>query len=352
MLGRKKKTETELYTYLSNKTKAYACTASDAVEVCKDLTCTACGLTDLHLRNEDGYDPRKLVIDCIDRAPNESRTDAHRVGNIQPLCYMCNAMKNNVTNHFFTTQLIPYLKGMSDLDLSNMKYTKVGDTLDGQTAKFINTLITHDNSYTGKKWEWLDEQYNKQNSFDAIFNKFPIIFSSQHRFICSASVDQVVSNRPEHGFQLLPLFMNFAKSTMSSERLVEEFVIRGFFSPNHTSRVLLPPNYYDTSYIVKNMGVSGARRARLAKKRTYVMSEEQKQAISNAKKGKPNLKARKVLHLVATPVGDPTTEHHFSTYFEAIDSLRLPKGVGTNIQAVTKPNTSNKTAYGYIWKEL
>lgn len=342
---------TDLRRYLADKTKRYACSVDDAVKVCEYRTCAACGLTDLNLRNEYKYDPRKLVIDCIQpfstaEDAKTRRRENHCKENIQALCFMCNSMKHNATAEKFM-KLISFLKGDSDLDLRNENFVRIGTNVSKKQSKFMNMFRVHDPTIQNAQ-EIAKHLFEKQDKMDAVFAKFPIAFFKD-RSIFSCSVDQIVPHHPEHGFQLLPLFMNFAKGAgLSNETLKMEFEARGFLKANHDKHVLLPDDYQMTSYTLCNIGVTGHARRKLAKGHSGMKrNTEVCKKISSAKKGKPNLKGRREMRLFAIC---KKTQHRSGpfTYFEdAISELRLSKHAAGNIMVVLSGKW--KYAYGYEW---
>lgn len=339
----------DLRAFLASKCKSYSCSTDDAMIVSRDRTCVACGLTNLNLRNENPYDPRKLVIDCIDRNPGESYREAHRRDNIQCLCFMCNAMKNNVSNDKFL-QLVAYLKGESDLDLSDLSFQKIGTKVsEGPQHRFHNTLRFHDPTIK-HPWLHVSKLFEYQSGVDAIFNKVPLLFTTG-RSIFNCSVDQIKAGDHTHGFQLLPLFMNFAKSTMTNEEVRMEFEARGWLKSSHTKKIILPMDYAEKSYVLKNMGKSGIQRRSLAlNNKRKKLSRHHCEAISKRKRGKINMQNRRKMILVAIPktpfYGPP---NRFNYYEEAIRDLGLSKFAASNICMCLQGKLH--TAYGYRWED-
>jgi hypothetical protein len=342
------KCHTDIRRYLADKTKRWKCGVDDALLVAKDRTCNICGLTNLNLRNSEPHDPRKLVIDCIQRNEGESRRDAHRAGNIQCLCFMCNMMKNDVSFDVFGN-LISFLKNDSDLDLSNIKFQRVGETTRGglHLSRYVQMIRKHDSS-SKDHWLILSELYQQQNGMDAVFHKFPILFIEEKRTIFNCSVDQITPGNHLDGFQLMPVFMNYAKITNSIDEMKSEFTARGWLLPEHNKRVILPEDYYETSYIVQNMGKSGFERRKLAKGNNGIQhTQERKNNISKAKKGKANLKGRRKMKLIATPNDKTKPILTFNHWSEAVEQWKLPEKAANNIHSCAKGKL--KSAYGYKW---
>ena len=341
---------TDIRRYLADKTKKYACSVDDAVKVCESRTCAACGLTGLNLRNEDQHDPRKLVIDCI--KPFSTAEDAktrrrenHCKENIQALCFMCNAMKNNATAETFM-KLIRFLKGEADLDLRNEVFVPIGTNVAKKQSRFMNMFRVHDPTINNAQ-EVARHLFHEQGQMDAVFSKFPLVFF-RCRSLFSCSVDQIVSAHPECGFQLLPLFMNLAKGVLSNETLKEEFCARGFFREGHDKHVLLPIDYHTTSYTLCNLGLTGHVRRKLAKGHTGMKrSLETREKLSAIKKGKPNLKCRREMRLFAICKKTRQKSGPFKYFEDAISELGLSKQAGSNITSVLSGKW--KYAYGYEW---
>jgi hypothetical protein len=146
----------------------------------------------------------------------------------------------------------------------------------------------------------------------------------------------------------MPVFMNYAKSTNSIDELKSEFTARGWLLPEHNKRVILPEDYYETSYIVQNMGKVGMERRKLAKGNNGIQhTEERKFNISKAKKGKANLKGRRKMKLIATPNDKTKPILTFNHWSEAVEQLKIPEKAASNIHSCA--NGKLKSAYGYKW---
>ena len=306
-------------------------------------------MTDLHLRNSDPCDPRKLTIDCIERKEGESRREAHRGDNIQCLCYMCNQLKNDMPNADFL-RLIAYLKGECDLDLSDAPFQRI-NTVIGEAGRhsFQNTLRFHDPTIKDP-WLHVSKLYQDQSGVDELFGKFPLIFITRgSKFACS--VDQIVSGDHTQGFQLLPVFMNFAKATLTNAQVRDEFHARGWFLPTHATNVILPKDYHEHSYILANMGVIGLKRRRLALNgKGLKRSAEFGEKISQSKKGKANINGRRRMLLVAIPLpplhGPPL---RFDYYCDAVNYFGLQSRAASNISSCVLGKL--KSAYGHKWED-
>jgi len=257
-------------------------------------------------------------------------------------------MKNDVSPDVFDS-LVSFLKNEKDLDLSNMKFQRVGETTKGglHLSRYIQMIRKHDPS-SKDQWQDLSKLYKHQNGMDVVFHKFPILFIEEKRTIFNCSVDQITPGNHMDGFQLMPVFMNYAKSTNSIVELKSEFTARGWLLPEHNKIVILPEDYYETSYIVKNMGKSGFERRKLAKGNNGIQhTQERKNNISKAKKGKANFKGRRQMNLIATPIDPTKSILTFNHWSEAVEQLKLHKNAASNI--CSSANGKNYSAYGYKW---
>ncbi len=345
--------------FLQDRVKNYACTIEDAMAVAESRTCAGCGLTNLNLSSSEQYDPRRLSIDCIDRADDESRYDAHRAGNIQCLCLLCNLMKHEAKNSTYRAS-IAYLRGEADLDLTRDEFCRVGTQVCAGKTSTPGTQFTGSFSRHGIKtdhWVVAKRLYDHQHGRDAIFHTFPILFGliddrPKHCNIFAGSVDGIISGDDAAGIQLLPWFMNAAKSTLTVDELREEFRVRNWLQSDHNRQVLIPPDYYETCYIYRNLGVSGHARRKLATGHVGMKrSRETREKMSALKRGRPNVNGRRHMVLVAIPKLAYGPPNKYDSIPDAVEKLGLTKYAGSNIATCVKHPDKTPSAYGYVWED-
>lgn len=242
----------------------------------KTLTCTYCNLDKLTLCSGDGCEPCKLSIDAMH--PERG----HVIDNLVGCCWMCNRMKNTMPYQEWIT-LLSFLKGETKiLDWSNKKYVKNLDYV-SKTYKFSPwSTLNAENQLMfierNSAKEYFRRVYTTQNGKDALFNLFPLI-SFMEDDKTNVSCDKINCN-DNTAWQLLPLFINYAKSTLTNEQLVHEFQKRNFLLNIPELSVILPDTYYEDSAFIDRMNGKRTGKGHFGMKR----SDETRKRISEAKK--------------------------------------------------------------------
>lgn len=304
----------------------------------QDLICQYCGTENLQLCSEDNCEPNKLSIDA--KQPGD-----HSIENLMGCCWLCNRMKND-SSYEEWMKLLRFLKGDDKiLDLSSIKYVKK-DVLVSQEYSFRPwCCLNAENPDMFKKRDSARkhflELFKKQNGKDGIFGVFPLVmFTNRH--LLNVSCDKIDPTKNTK-WQLVPVFLNYAKSFYSNERLVQEFKKRNFLQSIEELSVKLPEDYKTMAAFYDRL--NGKRTGKGNK--GQVRSEEFKQKCSDIKTGKnmgsDNVRSRPVIS---------TDRHGIKTEYnglcEAARALKLPIRASSNISSCASGKL--KSAYGYKWE--
>lgn len=343
---RKIKEQQDLKAYISSKIKSYKkepynLKTEDVFEKCKSKKCYYCDTEELLLRNKKPF-PNTLTIDAME--PKKG----HILENIVPCCLFCNRMKNNC-NYDDWIKLLNFLKGNNkSLDLSNIEYTKITDSISKKYKKIAFHTLMSENK---EKYSNLEESrkeflklYEQQNKKDSIYNLFPIIMTSANNLL-NASCDRIISGNSNY-YQIIPLFMQYAKNDLSQDEFKSNMKIRNYLNWNLSdANIIIPNEYYKDSYFINKMLKIKNRfgKGNNGKK----ASEETKRKISISKigknTGKNNPKSKKIKSI---DINGLEKEYENSCY--AVKELSLIKSASSNILSCA--NGKLKTAYGYKWE--
>jgi len=243
----------------------------------KDLICQYCGIENLQLCSEDNCEPNKLSIDA--KNPGD-----HSIDNLIGCCWLCNRMKND-SSYDEWMKLLNFLKGDNKiLDLSNYNYVKK-DILVSKEYKFTPwSTLNAENSdmfkekYSSKKH--FIKLFNEQNKKDSIFGLFPLVMLTARNLlnISCDKIDPTINTE----WQLIPIFLNYAKSIYSTERLIIEFKLRNFLQNTEELSVILPKEYEKMSAFYDKINGKRTGKGNLGR----ICSKETKIKISKAKLGK------------------------------------------------------------------
>ena len=85
---------------------------------------------------------------------------------------------------------------------------------------------------------------------DNIFNLFPLVFFDTKNLF-NVSCDRIVPKTPE--WQLLPLFLNYAKMEMNIEQFMEALKKRNFLQNTINQKVIIPDQYRENSYFIDKL---------------------------------------------------------------------------------------------------
>jgi hypothetical protein len=323
--------------------KEYNLNADEIIEKVpgiKDLICQYCGTKNLQLCSDDNMACNKLSIDA--KNPGD-----HSIDNLIGCCLMCNRMKNDSPYEEWI-KLLNFLKGNNNiLDLSNYEYVKK-DTLVSTEYSFKPwSCLNIENSEMfkdkGSSKKHFIELFNNQNKKDSIFKLFPLVMLTRNNLL-NISCDKIIpSNNTE--WQLIPVFLNYAKSIYSTDRIILEFKNRNFLQNTEELSVILPIDYEEMSAFYDKL--KGNRTGKGQKGMKH--SDEFGKKISQAKKGK-NLGADNVRSKPIISIDKSGNSIEYAGASEAVRKLGLPIRAVTNISscALGKLNT----AYGLKWSYL
>jgi hypothetical protein len=308
----------------------------------KSRTCTYCNLEELSFRSDDGCEPCKLSIDAM--YPEHG----HVLDNLVGCCWMCNRMKHTM-DYVEWMELINFLKGTTDiLDCSNKSYVSIDDSVSElHRFKPWNTLNVENKELFEEKnssKSYFLELYNSQNRKDSLFNLFPLVLFDRNNKL-NVSCDKIDCN-DNTKYQLLPFFLNLAKSTLSNQELLEEFKKRSFLLNLENKQIILPENYNKNSIFINKLilnkrvgkGHNGMKR-----------SDQVKKNISESKKGK-NMGANSSRSRKIVCIDTNNIRTIYMGISEAARMLNLPVRAPSNISNCALGRA--ETAYGYKWKFL
>ena len=234
--------------YISNKIKRYDLNTDDVLEQVpgiKERTCVYCGLDNLLIESCDSNNPSILSIDA--KIPGN-----HSINNIVCSCWFCNRMKHTM-NYDDWIELLDFLKGNTDLlDYSTKNYVSVNESISKLHRFKPWYTLNHENkelfNVKNSNKSYFLELYKKQNEKDALFNLFPLVLFDRNNKL-NVSCDKINCN-DNTKYQLVPLFLNLAKNTLSNEQLLEEFKKRNFLQNKQNLQIILPEKYYTDSIFI------------------------------------------------------------------------------------------------------
>lgn len=342
---RKIKEQQNLKAYISSKIKRYKkepynLKTEDIIEKCKNNKCYYCEINLISRRNN--CSPNTLTIDAME--PKKG----HIIENIVPCCWFCNRMKNNY-NYDDWIKLLNFLKGNNkSLDLSNIEYTKITDSISKKYNKIAFHTLMSENK---EKYPNLEEArkeflklYEQQNKKDSIYNLFPIIMTSANNLL-NASCDRIIAGNSNF-YQIVPLFIQYGKNDLSQDEFKTNMKIRNYLNWNLSdANIILPNEYYEDSLFINKLLKTNNRfgKGHNGMKR----SEETKKNISISKIGKNtggnHFRSKKIKSIDSNGL---EKEYENSSY--AVKELALLKTACNNILSCA--NGKLKTAYGYKWE--
>jgi hypothetical protein len=152
------------------------------------------------------------------------------------------------------------------------------------------------------------------------------------------------------GYQLVPVFLNWAKNTLTNDELKKEFADRGFLQTTN-KKVLLPPDYDEKSYFDQTYHTAG--KSSLAKGRKGQancqesidkMKQTKKEQRENGTSIGKNSKLSKPIKMMT--LSEP---HEVLQTFESLGlaATHVNGRIG-NISSAA--NGRLKTAYKYKWE--
>lgn len=341
---RKQKEREDLKSYISAKIKKYKkppwnLKTEDVAELCKDRKCHYCDI-DLILREEQPQH-NTLTIDA------KECDKGHVISNIVPCCLFCNRMKNTYPYDQWSI-LLKFLRGeIAILDLSDIKYTKIDQRLENEYTKTAYHTLWHENKVKYRTKEDAREGflslYKKQNGVDSIYNIFPIIVTTQNHLL-NASCDQVIASDPDE-HQIIPLFMNYAKSDTSTEDFKNYMKMRNYLTWDLSkASIILPLTYYEDSYFINKLFKT---KNRFGVKNITDWTPERRQKLSESKTGKclgaDNKKSKPI-----KSIDLQGNEKVYANSRCAAEALGLQSKAFTNIWSCA--NGNGNTAYGLKWE--
>ena len=208
-----------------------------------DCSCNWCGLSDLDFADNNIQNPNKLTIDSINPPYHNKFED------LVPSCLMCNRMLND-SNLKERHNLINYLTGKNDLDLSNLTYSECDKKIIDKQRNPWDTIKQERNLKTSREAKSLFiELYNNQHEKSNILYNYPIFYFKNSIYSCSC--DRIVPKNNEN-YQLIPLFLNYAKNNLSQDEFLIELEKRNYLN-NKNVKVILPDNYLNNSYFINKI---------------------------------------------------------------------------------------------------
>jgi hypothetical protein len=338
----KKNKKSILRNYISDKLKKYDLKTDevmDQVQGLKERSCVYCGLGNLLIDSDTTNNPSILTIDA--KIPGE-----HTINNIVCCCLFCNRMKHTM-DYIDWMELLNFLKGTTDiLDYSDKSYVSINDSVSKlHRFKPWNTLNLENKELfqekNSSKSHFL-ELYNSQNRRDSLFNLFPLVLFDRNNKL-NVSCDKIDCN-DNAKYQLIPLFLNLAKNTLSNQELLEEFKKRSFLLNLENKKIILPENYNKNSIFINKLilnkrvgkGHNGMKRSAQVKKN-----------ISESKKGK-NLGVNSSRSRKIVCIDTNNIRTIYMGISEAARVLNLPVRAPSNISSCALGRA--KTAYGYKWE--
>jgi hypothetical protein len=332
----------KLHEYICTKIKKwkkeYNFNAEEIIEKVsgiKNLTCQYCGLQNLELWSNDANACDKLSIDAMN--PGN-----HNIENLLGCCWLCNRMKND-TPYNEWMKLLSFLKGTTTcLDLSHHTFSSKYEYI-SKTYKFEPWVtLKNENPDMFKNFNEAKEHFKKlyiqQNGVDGIFQLFPLVLFTQ-RNIFNVSCDKI-DPYCNTEWQLVPCFLNYAKSNYSTQHIINEFQKRNFLKDTKKLSIILPDNYNETSVFYAKVfenkkyygkGANGIKR-----------NEEVRKHISESKKGN-NYRSKPVIS-----IDKDGNEMKFISLTEACKYYDI-KISGTGSISLCA-HGKQKTAYGFKWK--
>jgi hypothetical protein len=218
-----------------------------------NCSCNWCGLSDLDFADNNIQNPNKLTIDSINPPYHNKFED------LVPSCLMCNRMLNDI-NLKDRLNLINYLTGKNDLDLSNLTYSEYDKKIIDKQRNPWDTIKQERNLKTSKEAKSLFiELYNNQHEKSNILYNYPIFYFKNSIYSCSC--DRIIPKNNEN-YQLIPLFLNYAKNNLSQDEFIIELEKRNYLN-NKNVKVILPDNYLNDSYFINK--IKNYSKARLGK---------------------------------------------------------------------------------------
>jgi hypothetical protein len=267
----------------------------------------------------------------------------HNIENLVGCCWLCNRMKNDTPYHEWM-KLLSFLKGTTTcLDLSHHNFISKDEYI-SKTYRFKPwSTLKHENPDMFKNLneakEHLKNLYVKQNGVDGIFQLFPLVLLSK-RNILNVSCDKI-DPFCNTEWQLVPSFLNYAKSNYSTQHIINEFQKRNFLKDAKKLSIILPDNYNETSVFYAK--VFGNKKMYGKQHNGMKRSEEVKKHISEAKKGNTS-SCKPVIS-----IDKHGNETKFISSTEAVRQLNLPIHAMSNISSCVSGKL--KTAYGFKWKK-
>ena len=364
-LNRREKECSELIHFCKGKASNYTASAEYLAELGNKRECVYCGMKNLSLKSNVKLNPNLLSFDCIFRKKNESRKDAHREGNLNPCCFFCNRMRCD-TPYELWIQLLNFLKGKENLDVSNDPFMKINSSASEcvKISTIWETLKKHEedkgNHITMNEAKNLFcNLMKKQKSVDNIYNIFSLMRFNVRSHPLNVSVDQDDMN----GYQLIPLFINLAKNTLTTSELKIEFNKRGFLQPGCQKKIVYPSSYKKDSffeYFYKLQLTPGEKTGLSKGLKGYKRTPEQKKKISESLKKmynspsfekKPycfNPKICKRIQMM-TNEENPSVLKTFDSVTLAAEFLNISSA---NISRCATSKPGYKSCHGYKWKYI
>jgi hypothetical protein len=331
----------KLRPYISEKIKSWKkefnLSADEIIEKVpgiQDLICQYCGTENLQFASGDNCEPNKLSIDA--KHPGD-----HSIDNLIGCCWLCNRMKND-SSYDEWMRLLRFLKGDDTiLDLSKCEYVKkdvpVSVEYSYRPWSTLNTENPEMFKERGSAKKHLIQMFNEQNKKDSIFGLFPLVMLTRSNLL-NMSCDKIDPTNNTK-WQLVPLFLNYAKSVYSTERLVSEFKKRNFLQNTDELVVQLPEDYEVMSAFYEKL--NGRRTGKGNKGMKY--SEERKKSISESKLGK-NMGVDNVRSKPIVSVDVYGNRVEYASGCEAARILGLQSRASTNMSSCAHGKLNQPTA--------
>jgi len=152
------------------------------------------------------------------------------------------------------------------------------------------------------------------------------------------------------GYQLVPVFLNWAKNTLTNDELKKEFADRGFLQTTD-KKVLLPPDYYEKSYFDQTYHTQGKLSLALGRKGQANCQESIDKMKRTKKEQRENGTSIGKNNKLSKPIKMMTlSEPH--EVLQTFDSLGLAathvNGSMGNISMCARGHPT--TNYGYKWE--
>ena len=218
-------------------------------ELWNNHCCYWCKLSNLEYADNNITNPNKLTIDSINPPYH------YKFEHLVPSCLLCNRMLSDMSYND-RVNLIKYLKGEKNLDISNLYYSRYNEKLNKEYVPW-NTIKREKKLATIEEARIIFlEIFNNQNKNCSILSNFPIFYFKN--CIYSISCDRIVPKNNDK-YQLIPQFLNFAKNDLSQEDFIKELEKRNYLNTKNV-RIILPHNYYEDSYFIHKLNTGNSVR--------------------------------------------------------------------------------------------